>query len=360
MTRYHSGAGRAVVAAGDVGTMSNPTHLQQTPSGTGVPSYVLLYESGELERRGHVLLERLESCNICPRACGVDRLRDCLGFCASPRRPLVASACAPRGEEPPISGQRGSGTIFFANCNLRCVFCQNHQISQESEAFASQPGSAEILADIMLRLQDDHRCHNINLVSPTHFVPHIVEALCLAVPRGLRLPLVYNTNAYDSVDTLRLLDGVVDIYLPDIKYSSDRVAAQLSGADKYVEVSRAAIAEMYRQVGSDLTLNEDGTVARGLIVRHLVLPGGLAGSDDSLTWLARSVSTGVTLSIMAQYYPAHRAPDMAVLSRRVGWQEYRAVVDKAQELGFEHIWAQEPEAHGHYRPDFSHDGHPFE
>jgi putative pyruvate formate lyase activating enzyme len=340
--------------------MSNLTHSRQTPSDAGVPSYVLLYESGELERRGRVLLERLESCDICPRACGVDRFRDRLGFCASPRRPLIASACAHRGEEPPISGQRGSGTIFLANCNLRCVFCQNHQISQESEAFTSQPGSAEVLADIMLGLQDEHRCHNINLVSPTHFVPQIVEALCLAVPRGLRLPLVYNTNAYDSVDTLRLLDGVVDIYLPDIKYSSNRVGGQLSGADGYVEVARAAIAEMYRQVGPDLVLNDDGTVARGLIVRHLVLPGGLAGSDDSLTWLARSVSTSVTLSIMAQYYPAHRALDMAVLSRRVGRQEYRAVVEKAQELGFEHIWAQEPEAHGHYRPDFSRKGHPFE
>ena len=334
-----------------------PGHASSSAS---VPSYVRLHETGELEQRGRLLLERLESCDICPRVCGVDRIHDELGFCVSPRRPLIASACAHRGEEPPISGDRGSGTIFFANCNLRCVYCQNHQISQEPAAFASRPGSAAMLCDIMLGLQDEHHCHNINLVSPTHFVPQIVEALCLAVPRGLCLPLVYNTNAYDSADTLRLLDGVVDVYLPDIKYSSGRVAAHMSGASDYVGVAREAITEMYRQVGPDLILKDDGTVARGLIVRHLVLPGGLGGSDESLVWLARSVSTGITLSIMAQYYPAYRARDMAVLSRRVNRQEYRAVVDKAQELGFEHIWAQEPEAHGHYRPDFSRDGHPFE
>jgi putative pyruvate formate lyase activating enzyme len=211
-----------------------------------------------------------------------------------------------------------------------------------------------------LRLQDEERCHNINLVSPTHFVPQIVEALCLAVRRGLRLPLIYNTNAYDSVDTLRLLDGVVDVYLPDIKYSSARVARQLSSVGDYVEVARRAIVEMYRQVGSQLTLSDEGTVTRGLVVRHLVLPGGLAGSDETLTWLAREVSTDIVLSIMSQYYPAHRARDMVVLSRRVKPQEYNSVVRRAQELGFEHIWAQQPDASGNYRPDFSRGEHPFE
>ncbi len=325
-----------------------------------VPSYVRLYAAGELEARRRVLVEHLASCDICPRKCGVDRLRDQLGFCASPRRPLIASACAHRGEEPPISGTRGSGTIFFANCNLRCAYCQNHQISQEPHLFASQAGSCQELADTMLRLQNDLHCHNINLVSPSHFVPQIVEALCLAVPGGLRIPLVYNTNAYDSVETLRLLDGIIDVYLPDIKYSSERVARQLSAAEDYVEAARSAICEMYRQVGAVLTLDDCNTVTRGLIIRHLVLPGGLAGSDESLSWIARELDSDITLSLMAQYYPAHRASGMTLLSRRITRREYCAVVEKAQQLGFEHIWAQEPESHGHYRPDFARDGHPFE
>jgi putative pyruvate formate lyase activating enzyme len=206
-----------------------------------------LYRTGELQRRAVLLTERLASCDICPRMCGVDRLNGQTGYCSSPREALVASACAHRGEEPPLSGSHGSGTIFFANCNLRCVFCQNHQISQQPEAYASAQSSPEELARTMLSLQQ-HGCHNINLVSPSHFVPQIVEALCLAVPLGLRLPVVYNTNAYDSVETLRLLDGVVDVYLPDLKYASSRVSQQLSGAADYVEAARCAIAEMFRQL----------------------------------------------------------------------------------------------------------------
>lgn len=329
-------------------------------SSLSIPSYVRLSQSGELARRSRDLLARLESCDICPRACGVDRLRDQTGYCSSPRRPLVAAACAHRGEEPPISGSRGSGTIFFANCNLRCVYCQNHQISQSPAVFAARPGSAAEVADIMLSLQHGHRCHNINLVSPTHFVPQIVEALTLAAPKGLRLPLVYNTSAYDSVETLRCLEGIVDVYLPDIKYASDAVAARLSDAGDYVERSRQAMVEMHRQMGADLVLDDDGVVVRGLIVRHLVLPGGLAGSEESLAWLARTLSTRITLSIMAQYYPAHRAGSLALLARRVSAQEYARVICTAQGLGFEHIWSQEPEAHGQYRPDFMRNGHPFE
>ncbi len=324
------------------------------------PSYVRLYQTGELKRRASVLLERLARCDVCPRNCGVDRTKDELGFCRSPRRPLIASACAHRGEEPPISGRRGSGTIFFANCNLRCIFCQNHEISQCPELFARQAGGPEQLAEVMLRLQDDLRCHNINFVSPSHFAPQVLEALCLAIPGGLRLPLVYNTNSYDSVATLKLLDGVIDVYLPDIKYCSDRAALQLSGAGDYVRASREAIAEMYRQVGAELVLDEEGSVRRGLILRHLVLPGGLAGSEDSLRWLATEVSNQLTLSIMSQYYPSHRASEVPLLSRRVTWQEYGNVVRTAHELGFEHLWAQESGAPAHYRPDFSRDSHPFE
>ncbi len=324
------------------------------------PSYTRFQGSDELERRAAVLVERLAACDICPHECGVDRTMDELGFCRSPRRPLVASACGHRGEEPPISGRRGSGTIFFANCNLRCMYCQNCEISQHPEYFADQPGGTEQLANTILKLQDDVGCHNINFVSPSHFVPQIVESLCIAVPRGLRLPLVYNTNAYDSVETLRLLEGIVDVYLPDIKYSSERVAAELSGADDYVSASRQAILEMYRQVGSDLLVDEEGTVRRGLVIRHLVLPGGLAGSVQSLKWLSSEVSNRITLSIMAQYYPAHRAGEIPLLSRRVTRQEYASVVQAAHDLGFEHIWAQQSGAPVHYRPDFSAEGHPFE
>jgi len=334
--------------------------INRSPTGLSSPSYIRLHETGELEKRAKLLRSRLASCDICPRRCGVDRLHDETGFCASPLRPLVASACAHRGEEPPISGTRGSGAVFFANCNLRCVFCQNYQISQQPDAFAGQFGSVDELADVMLRLQDEEFCHNINLVSPTHYVPQIVEALCLAIPRGLRIPLVYNTNAYDSVEMLRMLDGIVDVYLPDIKYSSGLVAARLSGAGDYVGVARNAIREMCRQVGPRLMLNDQGTVARGVIVRHLVLPGGLAGSEESIKWLASDVSVELTLSIMSQYYPAHRAPGMAVLSRRVTAQEYADVIRVAESLGFSHVWAQQLEAPSHYRPDFSRDGHPFE
>jgi len=259
-----------------------------------------------------------------------------------------------------VSGSRGSGTVFFANCNLRCVFCQNFQISQSPEMHAADALTPEGLAGEMLRLQDESHCHNINLVSPTHFVPQIVEALAVAIPLGLRLPLVYNTNSYDSVSVLRLLDGIVDVYLPDLKYSSDGVASRLSDARDYVEVSRAAIKEMYRQVGPDLVLDDEGVVRRGMIVRHLVLPGGLAGSRESLTWLAQEVSNEVSVSIMAQYYPAHKAVGMPVLSRAVARSEYDEVVRVADELGFQHVWVQEPQASLHYRPDFSSKGHPFE
>jgi putative pyruvate formate lyase activating enzyme len=340
--------------------MTSDATAPRTAQTGPLPSYVTLHRTGELDRRAHKLVERLASCDVCPRRCGVDREHGGLGYCMSPRQPVIASACAHRGEEPPVSGSRGSGTIFFANCNLRCVFCQNHQISQDPGAFVSRASSAEDLARTMLRLQDGEHCHNINLVSPSHFVPQIVEALCIAVPIGFRLPLVYNTNAYDSVETLRLLDGVVDVYLPDLKYASAQVAGRLSGARDYVPIARAAIAEMHRQIGGALVLDGEGVVARGLIVRHLVLPGGLAGSADSLRWLAGKVGNDITLSLMSQYYPAHRAHEFSVLSRRVQPKEYDAVVARAQALGFEHIWAQEAEASSHYRPDFERGGHPFE
>ncbi|MFW6057083.1 MAG: radical SAM protein [Chloroflexota bacterium] len=321
------------------------------------PSYLKLHKSGDLAHRAETLLKRLASCDLCPRACGIDRITGATGFCRTAREAVVASACVHRGEEPPISGSHGSGTIFFSGCNMRCVFCQNYQISQGSPL----PGgrhSVDGLADIMCELQDAG-CHNVNLVSPSHVVAQIVEAIALAVPKGLRLPLVYNTNGYDSVEVLRMLDGVVDVYLPDLKYSSNAVAARFSAVSDYVEVSRAAILEMYRQVGDQLLMT-DGAAQRGLIIRHLVLPGGLAGTRECLTWLARNVSTGVSLSLMSQYYPAHRAREFPLLSRRTSQSEYAEAVRIARDLGFEHVWVQDETAQAHYRPDFEAHGHPFE
>ena len=275
--------------------------------------YDSLYKSGELRERAERLNRRLAACDICPRSCRVNRFEGSGGYCRSGKLVSVASRCAHHGEEPALSGTRGSGTIFFNSCNLKCVYCQNSQISQgqhgQSECIDSRG-----LAEMMLYLQDELHCHNINLVSPTHYVPQIVEAVCEAVPLGLDIPIVYNTNGYDSVETLSMLDGIIDIYLPDIKYASDKWARKFSGARQYVKYSRLAIAEMYRQVGN-LETDDQGVAQRGLIVRQLILPNRLAGSADSLKWLATAVSRDVTLSIMAQYYPVPPCSEMSRCSR---------------------------------------------
>ncbi len=333
------------------GTKREPTLLFE-------PAYVSLYKSGELERRVQRLEARLASCNVCPRQCHVNRLKDERSFCHSGRQPIVASVCDHHGEEPALSGTRGSGTIFFGNCNLKCVFCQNHQISQSKDHQHSAGIDCRTLAEQMLYLQDKLHCHNINLVSPSHFVPQIVRAVLEAVPMGLRVPLVYNANAYDAVSTLQELDGVVDIYLPDLKYSSDALAMKYSQAKNYVAHSRQAIKEMYRQVG-DLVVDANGVAQRGVIVRHLILPNDIAGSRDSLSWLAHEVSNSITVSIMAQYYPCHRAPRVPLLSRKISGREYQAVVDLLDELGLENGWVQKLDAPENYLPDFEREGHPF-
>ncbi len=225
------------------------------------PGYLALYESGELEHRLQKLEARLAACDICPRKCGVNRLNDELGFCRSGKFPIVSTVCSHRGEEPAISGIRGSGTIFFSNCNLRCVYCQNYQISQNWHNQAGNITDCHSLAEKILYLQDELHCHNINFVSPSHFVPQLVRAVFEAIPMGLRIPLVYNTNSYDSWETLKELDGIIDIYLPDIKYASDQCAVKYSQAPDYVAISRVAMREMYRQVG-DLIVDENGVAVR--------------------------------------------------------------------------------------------------
>ena len=323
------------------------------------PRYIGLYESGELERRVERLEARLAHCDICPRRCGADRLSGEIGSCNSGKLVAVASICAHRGEEPAISGTRGSGTIFFGNCNLRCVFCQNFQISQDPARQRANQVSPSRLANRMLYLQNDLHCHNINLVSPSHYVPQIMRAISEAVPKGLWLPIVYNTNAYDEVETLQELEGVVDIYLPDLKYASNAVAMKLSDAPHYVPTARAAIKEMYRQVGS-LELDEDEIALKGLIIRHLILPNDLAGSEESMKWIAAELSPLVPVSVMAQYYPRHRAVEMPLLARSISAAEYRRVVNLLDILGMENGWLQDDSAREFYLPDFNAEGHPFE
>lgn len=327
-------------------------------SNLGNVNYIDLYYSGELSKRADVLGKRLSSCDICPRKCKVNRVKGEIGFCHSAFYPIVASFCDHHGEEPALSGTNGSGTIFFGNCNLRCCYCQNYQISQNWTNQSANEMDFLELARKMVYLQDELGCHNINFVSPTHFVPQILRAVNEAIPLGLHIPLVYNTNAYDSLETICMLDGIIDIYLPDIKYSSNKLAYRYSEAPDYVQISRQAIKEMYRQVG-DLILNDKGVAIRGLIIRHLILPQNIAGSRKSLEWLARNLSTKVALSIMSQYWPSHKARSIPELARKISRNEYNSVVQILEQLGFENGWLQQLDSADYYLPDFESNEHPF-
>jgi len=291
----------------------------------------------ELTERIEAAYKLLEACRVCPRECGVNRLKDDkLGFCRSGLNPVIASVSPHHGEEPPISGTRGSGTIFFANCNLRCEYCQNYPISQLGNGVERTTGE---LACQMLWLQEQN-CHNVNLVTPTHFVPQILKAVGIARERGFTLPLVYNTSGYDSVETLLLLDGVVDIYMPDMRYSDNAAALRYSVAPQYVEINRAAVKEMYRQVGN-LVMDEQGIARRGLLVRHLVLPNGLAGTEGVMKFLAEEISKDVYVSLMSQYFPAYRAGELKEISRRITEQEYDEAYEYKMKYGLKNGWVQE-------------------
>jgi len=322
------------------------------------PGYIALYRSGELKRRAEALEARLASCDICPRECRVNRLKNERGFCHSAYLPIVSTVCAHHGEEPAISGTSGSGTVFFGNCNMRCAYCQNYQISQDWKRQKSNEIDFPKLAEELLCLQDELGCHNINFVSPSHFVPQLVRAVLEAVPLGLRVPLVYNSSGYDSVASLKELDGIISVYLPDLRYASDEWAKRFSRARDYVAHARAAIKEMYRQVG-ELVVNESGVARSGLIVRHLILPNRIADSEESLTWLVREVSPAVTVSIMSQYYPSHKAQRISLLSRTISEAEYEEVLRLLDEVGLENGWVQEMGAAENYLPDFDREGHPF-
>jgi len=248
--------------------------------------------------------------------------------------------------------------VFFGNCNMRCVYCQNYQISQNWRKQEPKEMDCRTLAEKMLYLQDEAGCHNINFVSPSHFVPQLLRAVAEAVPGGLKVPLVYNSSGYDSAATLKELDAVISIYLPDLRYASDKWARKFSQAPDYVARAREAIKEMYRQVG-DLAVDESGVAHKGLIVRHLILPNDLAGSKESLTWLVRELSPTVTVSVMSQYMPVHRAQRIPLLSRKITIQEHREVLRLLAGLGIENGWVQEMEAAEQYLPDFEREGHPF-
>jgi putative pyruvate formate lyase activating enzyme len=291
------------------------------------PGYLALHESGELRRRAEEVRKRLEACTLCPRVCRANRLTGEAGECGVGRYALVSSHGPHFGEERVLRGTRGSGTVFFAGCNLRCVYCQNFEISQFRWGSEMPP---EELAEIFLDIQR-MGCHNLNLVTPSHVVAQILEALLIAVEKGFRLPIVYNTSAYDSIQALRLLDGVVDIYMPDLKYSDSRVAEKYSGIKNYWEVARVAFKEMHHQVG-DLVI-ESGLAKRGLLIRHLVLPGDIAGFKKVLEFIASELSKDSWVNVMAQYYPTHKAHEYPELSRPIASAEYEEVVEYARKLG---------------------------
>lgn len=322
-----------------------------------VPSYIALHRSGELRRRAARLEAMLASCTICPHECGNNRLKDEIARCYSGLLPVVSAYTPHFGEEPGLVGTGGVGNIFFGNCNLRCVYCQNYLISQNYREEHKNEVSIGRLAEMMLELQE-RGCHEIGFVSPTHFVPQIVAAVCAAADRGLTLPLIYNTNAYDAVDVLRLLDGVFDIYLPDLKYADDEMGYRYSKVSDYARHARAALVEMHRQVGSDLHL-ENGLVRRGLIIRHLVLPNDIAGTRESLGWIRDTLGAQTTLSVMAQYFPTHKALTTPLLDRKIRESEYEKVLTLLDRFGMDNGWTQEFEASEYYKPEFEDRSRPF-
>ena len=320
--------------------MKKPTQIASQPEGAQTVT-AKGYNPGpsclsgmDLARVSEYLDQMLSPCVLCPFECGTDRKTVASGRCRSGFLPKIASWNLHHGEEPPISGQRGSGTIFFSGCSLRCCFCQNYPISQLGNG--KEVTTAE-LAEYMLLLQK-RGAHNINLVTPTHFIPQAVEALRIAVSGGLRIPIVYNSSGYECIETLKALDGIVDIYLPDMKYGNNECAVRYSRVGNYVEVNRAAIKEMYRQVGN-LRVDEEGIALRGLIIRHLVLPGNLKNTEEVLRFIGEHMPD-VPLSLMGQFFPAHKAHSIPELARKLNHREYGKAVDLLEQFGIVNGWVQ--------------------
>ena len=317
--------------------MMNKDPSQFTSSGDQkspfIPVYSDLLQTGELGRRANQAYQHLQDCDLCARYCHMNRRQTIKGaVCRTGEGAIVNSFGAHHGEEDPLRGWNGSGTIFFSWCSLRCVFCQNWEISQKGRGQEVEP---EQLADMMLQLQSQG-CHNINFVTPSHVVAQIIAAVEIAAQQGLNIPLVYNTGGYDSPEALALLDGIIDIYMPDMKYGESRLARQYSKVRNYVEVNFAAVKEMHRQVG-DLQLDANGVAQRGLLVRHLVLPANIAGSDKVLAFLAQDISTNTYLNLMDQYYPCYRADEYPLLARPISNAEYKDALKLAEQYGLQRL-----------------------
>lgn len=297
------------------------------------PAYLKLHKTGELKKRGEKLWSIMRSCNLCPRKCEVNRLQGKEGFCRASSQLEISSFHPHFGEERPLVGTGGSGTIFFTNCGLRCVFCINWEISQEG---AGEKRSVENLAQMMLKLQETG-CHNINLVTPTHYSPHILLATDIAASKGLKLPLVYNTCGWERLEILQVLDGIIDIYLPDFKYWDGKMAAKYSqSSDTYPELTKTALLEMHRQVGVAKPAS-DGLMYRGLMIRHLVMPNNVGGSEDVIEWIGKNLPKNSYVNIMSQYTPMYKAFKYPEISRRITRNEYRKAVEAAKKVGLTNL-----------------------
>lgn len=296
------------------------------------PSYLREFETGSLKRKAEKGWETLRECRLCPRNCGINRLEGERGFCRTGQVALVASAGPHFGEEAPLVGHYGSGTIFFAYCNLGCIFCQNYELSHGGEGLETSP---EVLAGHMLRLQA-MGCHNINWVTPTHVVPMLLKALLSAIPKGLNLPLVYNCGGYEAPETLLLLENIVDIYMPDFKFWNPSVCQEFVQAGDYPEIAREAVKEMHRQVG-DLRIDQRGIAQKGLLLRHLVMPNRLAGTDEIMDFISREISPQTYVNIMDQYRPCGQAPSHPKINRRVYDQEFEQTLQGAAQAGLRRL-----------------------
>jgi putative pyruvate formate lyase activating enzyme len=300
-------------------------------------AYLELYHNGKLAERVEAARTLLKNCQVCPRHCGINRLAEETGECNTGKLAAVSSYGPHFGEEAPLVGKHGSGTIFFTNCNLKCLFCQNYNVSQLGNGTEV---TDEELARMMLALQA-RGCHNINFVSPTHVVSQILKALEIAINLGLRLPLVYNSGGYDSAETLEILDGIIDIYMPDMKYSDEKIAEELSGIKRYPSINRAALKKMHQQVG-DLKIDEDGIATRGLLIRHLVLPHGLAGTKEIIKFIAEDISLNSYVNIMAQYHPCYKAFQIPQLARPLSKQEFLEAIELAKRAGLNRLDRLDP------------------
>jgi putative pyruvate formate lyase activating enzyme len=317
------------------------------------PSYIKLLQNGKLKISAEKAYANLTSCTSCPRNCNVDRINDENGICTSGHLPIVSSYTPHFGEEPVLSGTKGAGNIFFGNCNLKCIYCQNFEISQNPKIEKQKEVTHYRLAEIMIELQNKS-CHNIGLVSPTHFSAAILNSIYIAAQNGLSLPIIYNTNGYDSVEMLKLFDGVVDIYLPDFKYGSSEYAKTYSLVDNYFEKTKEAIKEIFRQVGHELIYDGD-VVVRGLIIRHLILPNDLSETEKVFKFIAEELSAKIHISLLSQYYPTNKAYKDILIDRALRNSEYDKALQLLDKYGLHNGWIQEMESTHTYRPNFNED-----